>query len=1107
VRRPFSGLILVLAAVALLTVPSALPSTDVEKGPPPASLSTDSEISFAPVNSTLTVSPTAIDLSPTFWGTTVTPRARLLPNEGALVNATPTEIIVWPGGSTGDQYNPLTNRLYSATNGSSSTPPVSEAEFAAWCHSINCSTILQVPGEIDDPLLAAQIVNYTENTLGLHPRYWEIGNEPERWKNWQVPWNQWPALGPTVYPMSYAWEVANYTKAMRAVDPSIHIIGIPATARDNGPWTLTDWLNATVTVNAANLSGVAFHDYPAGVFRRATLPGFYGVLNGPPGLPARVGEARAAIAATLARVCPTCAPIPVLVTEVGSALSHWQFAGYSVGFAGAVDLAAQMTQAIDLNLTNADLFASVFDTSNSWFNSSGSQRPDYVTYSEFLNHLGSQGYQVNLTGFNRTMFAIDTLAPQDGGRRDLLVVNTNVTSSVTFVPQFAGPSVSTPTEIWQWDGLTHYGATNRSYWVTPQTPGPIGRYNATGLPLEYTLPPQSIVLFESYPGPGVPVTFAETGLAGGNHWYVQEGGRTYTTSGPNLTLFLAPGTHPVASSPLSLPLNVTTRGAKERLDPFLPSPIAVASTPETVPVDFAAQWHLNLTTEPTLGGSIAPQLSWWNASQPLTLSATPAAGYAFGQWFGWGRGSVNGTAPSVTLVPATAIDEKAIFHIAYDANFTESGLPSSTRWSVVVRGTTYATRNSSIEVPLANGTYGFSLPKVAGYRSHPSAGSVNVTGRPVDVPVQFDRLTPPPPSYSVTFEEAGLATGTPWSVTVRNVTHNSTTSTIGLAEPNGTYGYEVGRLVGYRALPENSSFRVVGASLVVTVTFVARHPPPPLYLVTFRESGLPTGTPWAVTVRNVTVSATAATLSFDESNGSYGFQVTKIVAYRAVPPRSGFNVTGGPTDLAVSFVALRTSFPAVWRVTGIWTTVIWWCLLNGTEHQATGDWLSVSLRNGTYEFALGDSADFVPQPRYGTFVVSGTSVVFAINFTRAEFPVHFSAHGLPPNTGWKVRVSNVTSEVAAPLATFNVPNGTYTFDVSAPSGYYPTPSHGNLTVVAGAPPIVISFVPNGPPPIPPLLELGGRAALVAAAIGLAGWGGFVLAGRWHRTRPRAGAKS
>jgi hypothetical protein len=47
---------------------------------------------------------------------------------------------------------------------------------------------------------------------------------------------------------------------------------------------------------------------------------------------------------------------------VGSALAHFTYANDSAGFPGALDLAAQAVEAMDLNLTNLDLFAAVANT-------------------------------------------------------------------------------------------------------------------------------------------------------------------------------------------------------------------------------------------------------------------------------------------------------------------------------------------------------------------------------------------------------------------------------------------------------------------------------------------------------------------------------------------------------------------------------------------------------------------------------------------------------------------------------------------------------------------------------------------------------------------------
>jgi hypothetical protein len=76
------------------------------------------------------------------------------------------------------------------------------------------------------------------------------------------------------------------------------------------------------------------------------------------------------------------------------------------------------------------------------------------------------------------------------------------------------------------------------------------------------------------------------------------------------------------------------------------------------------------------------------------------------------------------------------------------------------------------------------------------------------------------PTYPVTFDESGLATGTKWSVTLNGFTNTSTTSSMSFAEKNGTYAYSVTPVSGYSSSISAGNISVSGSSPVpVSVTF------------------------------------------------------------------------------------------------------------------------------------------------------------------------------------------------------------------------------------------------------------------------------------------------
>ena len=132
---------------------------------------------------------------------------------------------------------------------------------------------------------------------------------------------------------------------------------------------------------------------------------------------------------------------------------------------------------------------------------------------------------------------------------------------------------------------------------------------------------------------------------------------------------------------------------------------------------------------------------------------------------------------------------------------------------------------------------------------------------------------PPCALCAVSFTETGLPAGTAWSVHLGATSNSSTTKTIGFVVPNGTYSYLVGS--------GNSSFASGGGAITVNGSAVTTVVPFSLvtYTVTFSETGLPSGANWSVTVAGANHSSTTATVSLEEPNGSYDFDVNSPSGY------------------------------------------------------------------------------------------------------------------------------------------------------------------------------------------------------------------------------------
>lgn len=175
------------------------------------------------------------------------------------------------------------------------------------------------------------------------------------------------------------------------------------------------------------------------------------------------------------------------------------------------------------------------------------------------------------------------------------------------------------------------------------------------------------------------------------------------------------------------------------------------------------------------------------------------------------------TPASSTYSNSASATPKVTAQTNYTVTFSESGLSTGSVWSVTLNGSAENSTGTSIHFAVANGTYAYTVGAVVGYSSTPSSGSVTVAGAATSQAVVFSSA--PKGTYSVTFSESGLATGTSWSVQLAASTQRSTGSTDVFSESNGTYAFSVGAPSGYSASPSTGTVTVAGAATTTAVAF------------------------------------------------------------------------------------------------------------------------------------------------------------------------------------------------------------------------------------------------------------------------------------------------
>ena len=164
-----------------------------------------------------------------------------------------------------------------------------------------------------------------------------------------------------------------------------------------------------------------------------------------------------------------------------------------------------------------------------------------------------------------------------------------------------------------------------------------------------------------------------------------------------------------------------------------------------------------------------------------------------------------------------SVEFTAVPPTLYPATFIESGLANGTSWGVVLNGAAFNSTRAWLNVSLENGSYSYAVDPVSGYTVSPATGNLTVNGGGVAVPISF--VLVPLARYEVNVQEAGLPSGTSWSVTVGSVLLSGNGTSLDLNLTNGTYAYAVGVVAGFTASPANGQIEVNGYFLNLTVSF------------------------------------------------------------------------------------------------------------------------------------------------------------------------------------------------------------------------------------------------------------------------------------------------
>ena len=288
---------------------------------------------------------------------------------------------------------PAIMRIGGYNNDANTPQPFDNAQLdkaIAYARAIGAEPLIQVPhlantsGQPPTPATAAAMVTYANVTKGYGIKYFAVGNEPDIYPDQgSLIDSTLPAI-PGYTAAAYCTSVADYVAAMKAVDPTIQIVGPDLGYKYQAGNGTYDWLTPILTDCGDLFDVISIHRYPFEA-KQATL----GLAQTDP------ATFRQVIASVRGILQSTgSAAKPLALTEMNVAYDATTCVlGASPGTVGsALWLADSVGAAIDLGLWTSAVW-DIADTDGWTLGLIGeppahTPRPEYYAYALFADHFG-----------------------------------------------------------------------------------------------------------------------------------------------------------------------------------------------------------------------------------------------------------------------------------------------------------------------------------------------------------------------------------------------------------------------------------------------------------------------------------------------------------------------------------------------------------------------------------------------------------------------------------------------------------------------------------------------------------------------------------------------
>jgi sugar lactone lactonase YvrE len=234
---------------------------------------------------------------------------------------------------------------------------------------------------------------------------------------------------------------------------------------------------------------------------------------------------------------------------------------------------------------------------------------------------------------------------------------------------------------------------------------------------------------------------------------------------------------------------------------------------------------------------------------------------------------------------------------------------------------------------------------------------------------------------------------------------------------------------------------------------------PTTYTLKFTETGLPSGTSWAVSVNGTLHGSSSSTVSLSAKNGTYAWN-TSLAGW--ISSNGNVAVNGANVSVAVTFVPF--TYAVTFTESGLPSGTSWSVTFGGSTLSATAPAsISFTSPNGSTSYSVGSVSGYTASPSSSSVLVKGGPQSVTVTFSKTSS----SGGSFPGGLTGLILIVVVVVVVAALAALLLMRRRRKGPTAGGPQAWTPpagSPPPGAAPPGATSPPPAPGTPPAGPPP-------------------------------------------